>query len=73
MNYLELNLSEEGFKKWLFISKELERDGYNLKTHNYLQMNTLFRELQFVEANKELSNEDLLNKFEKNLGDIIGF
>jgi hypothetical protein len=36
-------------------------------------MNTLFRELQFVEANKELSNEDLLNKFEKNLGDIIGF
>jgi hypothetical protein len=43
MNYLELNLSEEGFKKWLFISKELERDGYNLKTHNYLQMNTLFR------------------------------
>jgi hypothetical protein len=72
MNYLGLNLSEEGFKKWLFISEELERDGYNLKKHNFMQINTLFRELQFVEANKELSNEDLLNKFEENLGNILG-
>jgi hypothetical protein len=68
-----LNLSKEGFEKWIFVSEELERDSYNLKRHNFEQINTLFRELQFVEENKELSNEDLLNKFEKNLGDIIGF
>jgi hypothetical protein len=68
----DLNLSEEGFKKWLFVSEEMERDGYNLRKHNFLQINTLFREFQFIEENKELEDFELLNKFEENLGDIIG-
>lgn len=64
-------VSKKGFEKWLFISKELERDSYNLKNHNFEQINTLFRELQFVEENKELSNEDLLIKFNENINEII--
>lgn len=67
-----LNLSEEGLKKWFYVADALERDGYDLRDYNHLQINTLFREFQFIEANKELSDEELANKFEENLGDIIG-
>jgi hypothetical protein len=66
----DLNVSEDTWNKWLELSNKLEYEDYDLETHNYEQINSLFRELKWIEANKDKynSDEDLFNAF----SDFIG-
>jgi len=60
-----LNLSKEGWEKWIELSKKLEYEDYDLLEYNYEQINSLFKELQFVEANKNLNDDELERKFDR--------
>jgi len=60
-----LNLSKEGWEKWIELSKKFDYEDYDLLEHNYKQINSLFKELQFVEANKNLNDDELNRKFNK--------
>jgi hypothetical protein len=62
---MNLNLSKEGWEKWIELSKKFDYEDYDLLEHNYEQMNSLFKELQFVEANKNLNDDELDRKFNK--------
>ena len=62
---MNLNLSKEGWEKWVELSKKFDYEDYDLLEHNYEQMNSLFKELQFVEANKNLNDDELDRKFNK--------
>ena len=66
----DLNIGENTWNKWLELSNKLEYEDYDLETHNYEQINSLFRELKWIEANKDKYNndEDLFNAF----SDFIG-
>lgn len=64
-----LNISEDTWNKWLELSNKLEYEDYDLETHNFEQINNLFRELKWIEANKDkYDNDDLFNAF----SDFIG-
>ena len=65
---MNLNLSKEGFEKWIELSKKFDYEDYDLLEHNYEQMNSLFKELQFVEANKNLNDKELERKFDRFIG-----
>jgi hypothetical protein len=60
-----LNLSKEGWEKWIELSKKFDYEDYDLLEHNYEQINSLFKELQFVEANKNLNDDELEKKFDR--------
>jgi hypothetical protein len=60
-----LNLSKEGWEKWIELSKKFDYEDYDLLEHNYEQINSLFKELQFVEANKNLNDDELERKFDR--------
>jgi hypothetical protein len=62
---MNLNLSKEGWEKWVELSKKFDYEDYDLLEHNYEQMNSLFKELQFVEANKNLNDNELERKFNR--------
>jgi hypothetical protein len=65
------NISEDTWKKWLDISDKLEYEDYDLKTHNYLQINHLFQELKWIEENKDkYNNKELFNTFSNFLDTI---
>jgi len=66
-----LKLSEEGWNKWIELSNRFEREDYDLLEHNYVQVQSLFKELQFVEANKNLSDDELNKKFDAFLDKLI--
>jgi hypothetical protein len=68
---MNLNLSQEGFEKWIKLSKKFEYEDYDLLEHNYKQINSLFKELQFVEANKDLSDKELERKFDKFIDSLV--
>ncbi len=62
----DLNISDAAWKKWLEMSEELEYEDYDLTTHNYLQINNLFKELKWVEKNvNKYDGEELLSAFDK--------
>lgn len=62
---MDLNLSKEGFEKWIELSKKFECEDYDLLKYNYWKINCLFKELKFVEDNKNLNDEELERKFDK--------
>lgn len=56
--------SEQAWDLWLKLSEENEYEDYDLQAHNHLQVGNIFRELQWIENNKDkFDEEELSDKF----------
>lgn len=63
--------SEQAWNLWLRFSNEYEFDDYNLETFNHLQVGGLFKELQWIEDNKDkYSDEELSQAFSDYLDEL---
>jgi hypothetical protein len=60
-----MKIDEHTWALWLKLSQIYEYEDYNLQTHNYLQMNSLFKELKWIRKNKQkYSKEELIKRFD---------
>jgi hypothetical protein len=60
-----MKIDEHTWALWLKLSQIYEYEDYNLQTHNYLQMNSLFKELKWIRKNKQkYSEEELIKRFD---------
>jgi hypothetical protein len=63
-----MKIDEQTWILWLKLSQVNEYEDYDLQTHNYLQINSLFKELKWIQKNKQKCHEEeLIKKFNKYL------
>ena len=61
-------IDEQTWILWLKLSQIYEYEDYDLQTHNYIQINSLFKEIKWVQKNKQkYSEEELIKQFNKYL------
>ena len=61
-------IDEQTLILWLKLSQIYEYEDYDLQTHNYIQINSLFEEIKWVQKNKQkYSEEELIKQFNKYL------
>ena len=66
-----MEIDEQTWILWLKLSQIYEYEDYDLQTHNYLQINSLFKELKWIQKNKEkYSKEELIKEFDKFIDNI---
>lgn len=66
-----MKIDEHTWTLWLNLSQIYEYEDYDLQTHNYLQMNSLFKELKWIQKNKQkYSEEELIKKFGNFIGNL---
>ena len=52
------SISEDTWNKWLYMSDELDYEDYDLRNHNYNEMNYVFQQLKWIEENKDKYSND---------------
>ena len=63
-----MEIDEQTWILWLKLSQIYEYEDYDLQTHNYIQINSLFEEIKWVQKNKQkYSEEELIKQFNKYL------